>query len=138
MRMSVQIGFIASMSLVSLSLGCGNSSGPTLGTVTGLITVNGEPLTGANVIFVPKDNGSPSYGATDEEGVYRLMFNQHRAGAELGQHSVLIEYPEPETDDSGKRIRARPIVKLPEKYRQPGTLTADVNVGRNIVDFTLR
>lgn len=120
-----------------LGVGCGGGRGPQLGSVTGTITLNGEPLPGVSVTFIPEDQGSPSYGGTDKNGVYRLQFNQARAGAELGTHHVIIEVPEPATDDSGKRIDSTPIVKIPNKYRQPGTLTADVSSGKNIVDFDL-
>lgn len=121
---------------VFLSLGCGRS-GPELATVTGTVTLNGEPVSGVRVTFVPEDQGSPSYGATGPDGVYRLLFNQSRAGAELGTHHVLIESAEPETYDSGKPIDSAPIVKVPAKYRQPGALTADVYSGRNEFDFDL-
>ena len=62
-----------------LGVGCGGGRGPQLGSVTGTITLNGEPLPGVSVTFIPEDQGSPSYGGTDLNGVYRLQFNQARA-----------------------------------------------------------
>ena len=128
---------VASIVTVSLGSGCGGRSGPALGTVTGKVTLDGEPVPGLSVTFIPEDRGSPSYGGTDENGVYRLYFNQNRVGAELGSHKVIIENREPETDDSGKPIDDTPIVKIPKKYQQPGQLTADVGSGRNNIDFDL-
>ena len=128
---------VASVVTIGFVSGCGSRGGPPLGMVTGTVTLNGEPVSGVNVVFVPEDQGSPSYGGTDENGVYRLMFNQKRAGAELGTHHVLIENREQETDDSGKPIDDTPIVKIPKKYQQPGELTADVGSGRNNIDFDL-
>ena len=128
---------VASIVTVSFGSGCGGRGGPPLGTVTGKVTLDGEPVPGLSVTFVPEEGGSPSYGGTNENGEYRLFFNQKRAGAELGSHKVIIENREPETDDSGKLIDDTPIVKIPKKYQQPGQLTADVSSGRNNIDFDL-
>jgi hypothetical protein len=128
---------VASIVSVSFGSGCGSRGGPPLGTVTGTVTLDGEPVPGVSVTFIPEDRGSPSYGGTDENGVYRLFFNQNRLGAEVGTHNVIIENREPETDDSGKLIDDTPVVKIPKKYQQPGQLTADVGSGRNNIDFDL-
>ncbi len=125
------------VALVVFGLGCGRSSGPSLGTVTGTVTLDGEPLSGVRVTFVPQEKGSPSYGVTDENGSYRLYFNQKRFGAELGTHNVVLQNCERETDDSGKPVDDTPIVPIPRKYQLPGQLTADVDSGRNSIDFDL-
>ena len=127
---------IAGMS-ACVGVGCGGSSGPALGTVTGTVTMDGEPVPGVKIVFVPESKGSPSYGATDVYGRYRLLFNQNRAGAQLGSHHVILENVEPTTDDNGQPIGSTPIIKIPEKYAQPGVLSADVSKGRNKFDFTL-
>lgn len=118
-------------------LGCGGGDGPQLGNVTGTITIDGAPVPGLNVTFVPAGKGSPSYGGTNENGVYRLMFNRQRTGAEVGKHHVVIENREPETDDSGNRILSGVVVAVPQKYSQPGTLSTDVRPGQNKLDFAL-
>ena len=127
--------FITGIFSVSLGLGCG-SGGPPLGTVIGTVTMNGEPVRGVNVIFVPEGKGSPSYGGTNKNGEFRLLFNRHRAGAQLGTHNVLIESPEPITDDSGKPINSTPIVKIPKKYRQHGSVRGGRLLGeKNELEF---
>lgn len=122
---------------ICLSLGCSGGEGPRLGAVTGKITMNGDPVPGLNVTFIPVGKGSPSYGGTDEKGVYRLMFNQQRNGAQLGKHNVVIENREPETDDSGNQILSGVVVAIPQKYSQPGTLSTEVRPGQNEVNFAL-
>lgn len=129
--------YLSGITMALLLAGCGSPTGPELGTVTGIVTLNGKPLSNANVTFVPTESGSPSYGGTDEDGVYHLMFNQHRAGAEIGRHHVLVELREPETDDSGNLVEVRPQTKVPDRYRQSGTLTAEVEQGDNELDFDL-
>ena len=54
-------GLALSMSLA----GCGNS--PPLGTVSGRVTLDGQPLAETTVEFQPA-SGSPAYGVTDAEG----------------------------------------------------------------------
>ncbi len=120
-----------------LSLGCGGGDGPQLGSVTGTITMNGVPVPGVNVTFIPQDKGSPSYGGTDQNGKYRLLFNQHRTGAQLGKHNVVIKNRESETDDSGNRILSGVVVTIPQKYSEPGTLSTEVQSGQNKLDFAL-
>ncbi|HEY4262438.1 MAG TPA: carboxypeptidase-like regulatory domain-containing protein [Schlesneria sp.] len=134
---SVGRWFVLSAVIVCFSLGCGGSDGPKLGDVTGTITMNGSPVPGLNITFIPQDKGSPSYGGTDENGKYRLLFNQHRSGAQLGKHDVVIKNREPETDDSGNRILTGVVTEIPQKYGEPGALSTEVHSGKNKLDFAL-
>lgn len=137
MRLSSVLCVVSCICLVGIGLGCGKSDGPELGGVTGTVMMNGEPVPRVNVTFIPKDKGSPSYGGTNEHGEYSLMFDQNRPGAAVGQHDVLIEAPEQQTDDSGRPLNPAPKVKIAKKYQQPGALSADVESGQNVLDFTL-
>ena len=123
--------------LVSQTTGCGNADGPPLGLVTGIVTLNDEPVPGVTVTFIPRGKGSPSYGATDENGEYQLLFNQSRAGAEVGTHDVVILIPEPATDENGNPIGPSPKVNVPAKYHQPGGLSVEVLEGENELDISL-
>lgn len=123
---------------VGLCIGCGGNAGPELASVSGTVTLDGEPLPHANITFIPEgEDGSPSYGGTDAEGRYRLMFSHNQAGAMPGNHRVQIEMQAPDTDDSGNPIGPTDIVELPAKYRSPGKLTAEVEPGENEIDFEL-
>jgi len=79
--------------------GCGGGGGasiPALGTVTGKVTVGGQPLANAVVTFTPA-SGRPSAGTTGSDGTYKLMYNVDNAGATIGEHTVLVSAG----DDSG-------------------------------------
>src|SRR5437667_12114172 len=67
--------------------GCGNS--PPLGTVSGRVTLDGQPLAETTVEFQPA-SGSPSYGVTDADGRYTLAWNADQQGALVGRHTVRI------------------------------------------------
>lgn len=125
-------------SFVITCLGCGGVSGPELAEVTGKVTLDGQPLAKVSLQFTPESpDGSPSYGVTDSDGAYELLFSNDRSGAMPGKHRVEILPVEPETDDSGKLVEGAVLVKIPVRYSQPGSLTADVQAGSNSIDFAL-
>lgn len=82
--------------LAALAAGC--SSDWDITRVSGRVTMDGEPLVDASVIFQPmakadKDGqaGTGSYGRTDNDGRYSLItvFGD-KPGAVVGTHKVLI------------------------------------------------
>jgi hypothetical protein len=125
--------FLSSQMLV------GHGNLPPLGDVTGKVTMDGQPLAGANVRFVPTDpiygetsNGKPkaasvSIGVTDDSGRYKLLYVTDVSGAFVGQHRVEIEAKDP----SGReRI-------LPE-FNMRSTLKRDVKAGSQEIDFDVQ
>ncbi|MFO0980085.1 MAG: hypothetical protein U0996_27050 [Planctomycetaceae bacterium] len=125
------------MLLCSFVVGCGGSDGPELADVTGTVTLDGKPLSRASIRFVPEaSGGSPSYGATNKDGEYQLLFSADKSGAMIGRHRVEIEMLEPEYDQEGKLVGEKPAV-LPAKYRNGSELSADVKSGSNAIPFQL-
>jgi len=78
--------------LLALAVGCG-SADKNLAPVSGTITLNGEPLAGATVTFIPKD-GTPGFGGvgkTDASGKYSLRGSRDNAkGIPSGEYRVVI------------------------------------------------
>lgn len=75
--------------------GCG--SGESYAPVSGIVTLNGEPLADAKLIFEPvgdetgTGSGKPSYGRTDDSGRYTLTCPiAEEEGAAVGEHRVRI------------------------------------------------
>lgn len=129
--------------------GCGNS-GPSFYPVKGKVTLNGEPLKSANVMFQP-DNGPPATGTTNDSGEYTLTTGG-KPGAIAGNHKVSISAAESSggdanmTPDDYAKAGAMPTVEvkslIPEKYgnvAQSG-LTASVTnaADKNTFDFDLK
>ena len=85
----------ASLMLAVAIAGCGGPTGPKPAPVTGTVTRGGEPLSGADVMFMPQD-GAPSSGKTDASGRFELLYNDGRPGAVVGKHRVVISLPGPE------------------------------------------
>lgn len=108
--------------------GCSKSDRPPLGTVTGVVTLDGQPLADALVLFTPDAPGRTSRGVTGVDGRYELTFLRDIVGANLGHHRVRITTV---TDDNGGKER------LPKRYHAATKLEAMVEAGENTIDFAL-
>jgi hypothetical protein len=75
-----------------LLLGCGGERGPELAPVTGLVTLDGKPLAGALVTFVPQGEtrGQGSFAHTDAAGKFELQTTDGQKGAVAGTYKVLV------------------------------------------------
>jgi hypothetical protein len=85
------------LSLALLAVACvamaGCSGGSDVGTVpvSGTVTVDGNPIEGATVSFVPQgEEGRSASGLTDAEGKFSLTTVQSGDGAVPGQYKVAI------------------------------------------------
>jgi hypothetical protein len=106
--------------LLVLLLGCGGS-GPEVAPVSGRITVDGQPMENVDIVFQPDESKSPSYGRTDKDGRYTLVYKRGQDGARLGWHSVGISV-------SHELVRNPPKIKNQELRRE-------VKPGNNVFDF---
>lgn len=114
---------IASVATVMLALasaaGCGGRSD--IGTVTGRVTRDGQPLQGLEIMFAPQGEGRNSVGYTDADGKYELQYTLDRPGARVGQHQVAV------IDRTGK-------IPIPPDFM---SLTFEVKPGRNQFDIDI-
>jgi hypothetical protein len=125
------LGVIGLVSLV-LVVGCSRSVGdvPDLATVSGTVTMGGQPLGGVAVLF-ESGGGHGAAGTTNANGRYELMFRGETKGAELGPNTVrittVLDFPTP------------PNYKdpIPARYNVSSQLTATVEPGANTFDFAL-
>ncbi|OHB84949.1 MAG: hypothetical protein A2V98_12185 [Planctomycetes bacterium RBG_16_64_12] len=124
----------ASLILALFVAGCGGD-GPERGAVSGKVTLDGEPLEGADVEFQP-EAGSPSYGTTDRKGKYDLMYTRDKRGAMIGVHTVRITTSTTGTDGQGNQTAVPQ--RVPPKYNSQSELKTEVKPGRNKVDFELK
>lgn len=81
-RVSLSLLCVSSILLAGLT-GCGGTDIPTAA-VTGTITINGQPVEGVSVTFVPDAKIRPSVGLTDAKGRYKAQFVQTQSGVALG------------------------------------------------------
>jgi hypothetical protein len=115
-RVTASLLWVVVMSVGATSLtGCGGS-GVDLAPVEGMVTLDGQPVEKAGVLFTPEKAGTgPSAsGTTDARGAFRLS-TANRPGAPLGDHLVLItktKRPEPPRLPDG-RIDEQQMLQMP-------------------------
>jgi hypothetical protein len=139
--------FFAVLLLLPL-VGCVDSSSD-LAPVSGRITLDGEPLAGAEVIFLPLLPGfeyaPESVAVTATDGTYQLeVFNSGKRGAVVGRHRVEIRLGEVDTNEvdglstSEKAMRNESDC-LPPRYNDESHLEFEVRpVNVNQADFDLK
>ncbi|HUT95177.1 MAG TPA: hypothetical protein VMY37_37335 [Thermoguttaceae bacterium] len=109
--------------------------GPELAPVTGTVTLDGEPLAGAQVEFKPM-RGNPSYGTTDQLGRYELKYTKDKTGGVVGSHVVRITTQTTAVDpETGSEIQVPQGV--PERYNERSQLIREVKPGENQIHFAL-
>jgi hypothetical protein len=129
------------------ALGCGGSDRPATAPVSGVVLLDGNPVEGAAVMFMPVAGGRPAQGLTDAQGKFALTTFETNDGALLGDHKVSVtkmtitgatETAEglSGTTDAGE-IKETWLV--PQKYSLPDTseLTAKVEKGMPALEFKL-
>jgi hypothetical protein len=116
------------MATLGLALpGCGNGDRPPLGTVKGVVTLDGVPLPNAAIRFLPSTPVRASMGMTDSSGRYELNYIRDIMGAAVGDHRVEIT-----------TVAETKGTMLPSQYNAKTTLTANVKPGRNEINFDLK
>lgn len=127
--------WVSWMAASAMTLGCGGPAIeiPELGAVTGAVTVDGKPLEGVSVTFVPESGALASVARTGSDGKYELVYavpgtKEMIKGAAVGQHTVRIDVlPDPLAQTASQ--------PLPARYNLESTLKADVKQGPNTFDF---
>lgn len=104
--------------------------------VTGVVTINGEPVEGAVVTFAPTEGGRSAFAKTDADGSYELQYTPGEMGAKIGANKVTIStYNAPTLDDNNKVVDPGQPERFPPEYNQDSTVTKDVTPGDNEIDF---
>ena len=98
--------------------------------VTGRVTLDGIPLSGAQVMFLPTI-GRPSTGETNADGVYELVYTYKQNGAKHGTHTVRVTTAY--TREDGTMAPER----VPKMYNEESQLQQEVRRGRNTIDLPL-
>lgn len=136
---------IAMSILAVFSSGCGESrnSAP----VGGKVTLNGAPVSDAIVRFQPVGSGDVdkpeagmgSYGRTDSEGNFELVFSDNgKSGAIIGDHTVIIDdlTPEEDANNDAGGLNQPSKSRIPTKWAN-GSTRFTVKDGPNEANFDL-
>jgi hypothetical protein len=88
----------------ALATGCSKTAA-----VKGRVTLDGQPVSGATVLFVPAapDRGRPASAQTDDDGNFRLMTYRSEDGAVPGEYRIVVSkteaFPAPDPKHTGKQ-----------------------------------
>jgi len=133
---------LASCMVVVLA-GCG---GQRTSPVNGVVLLDGKPLAGASIQFVPQGTGRDATGQTDASGEFSMSTFNPKDGVMPGEYKVVISPPAATPDKTpyasaeeamAAAAKARPkkvTSDLPVKYSQPDQtpLTQTVPVKENL------
>ena len=120
--------------------GCTNDGYAELGLVevTGKVTLDGQPLSGAKVSFESQDMRQ-SIGKTDNIGNFRLMYDSQTPGAMPGLKTVRITTANVDVEGGGAGEGAAAVKeKVPARYNEKSELQADVSASHKTFDFDLK
>lgn len=131
--------------------GCGGSDGdqPELVPVSGTVTLDGAPLKGAVVTFIPAGTtkGVGGTGVTDESGRYEAKWRGGQSGLPVGEYRVTcakMVMPDgsdvPADTDDATLMGSGAKQLLPPRYSdsERTTLAATVAAGGGTFDFDLK
>ncbi len=131
--------------------GCGQGDGAAFAPVSGIVTVDGQPMAGVIVTFEPQtthvraDQRAASVGVTDADGIYVLKAGGDQInGALIGKHRVRLALSEPKLKDEldptydvqeeAKKLQG--FKQLPKRYNAETELTFEVPAdGTEEADF---
>lgn len=113
-------------------LGC---SPPTMGTVTGTVTVDGEPAEVGAISFFAVDGRAPTAGAPIVDGTYTAEVTPGVCMVQVRVSKVVGERKLYDTPDSPVRKVWGEV--LPAKYNDNTELRLDVKAGENRQDYAL-
>src|SRR5437016_11335642 len=128
---------------------CAGCAGQTTTPVEGVVLLDGKPLVGATVQFVPQEKGRDATGETDKSGQFVMSTFKPRDGVLPGSYKVVISPPTGSADPTqyasadeamaaASKVKAKqepPKPAFPQKYTRPDQtpLTQDVPVAGKLV-----
>ena len=137
MGLSFNIRWRRANLLVALAalLGCGASQ-PTL---SGIVTLDGAPLAGANLSFIPVGSGAGAAATTGTDGSYEVRTGSGE-GLAAGDYIVTVSANGPPVTRPGSDLPLPGKLLTPKKYStsQTSDLRASVQTGANELNFELK
>ncbi len=97
-----------------------------LGSVSGMILLDGNPVPGARLVFQGGNRNNRAEAVSDRLGRYTMVFTETREGASVGNNQVTVSL----TDAGGQET-------IPANYNSQTTLKRFVRSGDNFFNFSL-
>lgn len=146
-------GACASVILVSclLAAGCGGTDFGPMGSISGRVTMNGEPVAeGTKVLFMHPSEGHAGFGITSADGAYSIEWRRSGTtydGLPVGKYQVMlvpadyVDVDELSADEmlEGGGSGGQTSSQIPPKYLRAATsgLEYEVSEGENEIDIDI-
>lgn len=143
-RLSNVCSLLCGMVIVTSAIGCGGGSDNLgVGTVSGRVTHNGQPVNGGIIQFTPgrpadgkSPAGKPGAGNVGVDGTFKLSTYGDADGAVVGKHKVVYAPPVVAIDEKTHTENSKPV-KGPYDGLVPTKADAEVKAGDNKIDIEL-
>jgi hypothetical protein len=133
--------------LLVLAFGCSGKRQANYATLElvdagGTITLDGEPLADAAVTF-QDSSGRYSFGKTNDDGEYTLMYNSEQPGVTEGKKTVRVSTRHTVSEEGvpaeeeGSETHAPGVELVPVRYNANSELTVVVDADRRVYSFDL-
>lgn len=136
MKLTCRIGLPILLATLCLGVaGCGSSSKGPAGYVSGKVTLNGNPVSNASVVFSSSTKGFAAEAKLDPAGAFRLTDS-----LPVGDYVVTVK-PPPAPPPLGAPVApSLPKSDIPEKYRseEKSDLKFPIKAGANTANFDLK
>lgn len=130
--------------LVAASIGCGSGLVP----AEGLVLLDGQPLAGATVTFMPQAKGRPASAVTGADGRFKAALPDGKGGLAPGEYRVVVMLVKQavvaaggEAAETASGGGGGPPVEyiVPQRFGNPETsgLTASLSRGATDLRFEL-
>jgi hypothetical protein len=155
--MKMQSCAISSLLMLTIAMASGCESKPkaiygTLGlvSVSGRVTLDGQPLAKAVITFDDVQDGTFSFGQTDSSGNYKLRLDSDMMGVKPGRKIVRISTTRKilglnSSEEGGESNSEGGVAKpemekelVPDKYYKKSELTAEVSASNKTFNFELK
>jgi hypothetical protein len=116
---------------------------PPTGKVSGKVSLQGQPVTGGSVTFVPIAQGGttagrPAIGPIQPDGTFTLSTYAQGDGAIIGRHRVMFSAPTGKHEEAGKHDEGQASAPAdPFAGVTPKEAQVEVKSGENTIDIEL-
>ena len=139
MRPRAMVGMWVMLSVLAAA-GC--SSAPRLTEVNGVVLLDGKPLAGVRIEFIPEDSADRrlpfSQAETDDNGRYELRCENTQPGAVIGQHKVIVRRPSIRPAPDAPPPPSGPAIPVAYQSVLNTPLTVDVKADQKSYDLVLK
>jgi hypothetical protein len=117
---------------IALLVGCAKDDTPKTVPAEGVVTLDGNPVEGATVIFIATQGSNNATAVTGKQGVFKANAFEHKSGAVPGDYKVTINKTDfkPASEKAGES-NVTVSYGLPERYASVSKTDLTLQLGEN-------